>query len=73
MGQIQALILYGGWGGHQPQQMATFAEQLLSKEFLVTTSSDLCILNDEARSKFGLIKPIWTLGEISADQEQSLF
>lgn len=66
----KALIVWGGWDGHQPQQVAeTFAEALKSNGFEVEISDTLDAFKDgEKLKQLDLIVPVWTMGKISNDQ-----
>jgi len=70
----QALIIQGGWGGHQPQECAQlFTELLPARGFMVEVADSLTVLEDAIRLQgFDLIIPIWTMGAISAPQEKNL-
>jgi type 1 glutamine amidotransferase len=67
-----ALIVWGGWMGHQPDQTAQFfAEILRNANFQVTIANDLeafAHLKDFPNLK--LLIPIWTMGEIAPHQLQ---
>ena len=70
----QALLVWGGWDGHQPQQCAeVFAPILEAHGFQthVHTSMDIYTDRDFMRS-LNLIVPIWTMGSISNAQEAGL-
>ncbi len=66
----QALIVWGGWDGHEPQQCADlFAPLLEASGYDVTLRNDLDAYADLAlMEKMDLIVPIWTMGEITAEQ-----
>ena len=66
----KALIVWGGWLGHEPEQMAhIFADLLRAEDFQVEISDTLDAFLDVDRLKsLALIIPIWTMGEISAAQ-----
>jgi type 1 glutamine amidotransferase len=70
----KALIVYGGWAGHQPKETATIlANDLKSAGFVVELSDTLDSLLDETRLKtFDLIVPHWTMGPITGEQETAL-
>jgi type 1 glutamine amidotransferase len=68
----RALIVAGGWDGHQPQAAARFAEQHLLADHEVVTRSDLDLLNVDDLSHFDLIIPIWTFGTLTDAQEAAL-
>lgn len=69
-----ALMIWGGWADHQPKQCVdTLVPHLERKGFNVTISDTLDIINDEAGTKsWDLIVPCWTMGTITAVQEQNL-
>ncbi|GCF11659.1 ThuA domain-containing protein [Dictyobacter arantiisoli] len=69
-----ALIVWGGWEGHEPQQGAElFASFLREHDYQVEVAADLAVLSDNAKLRaLDLIVPIWTMGTITAEQEQSL-
>ena len=70
----KALIVYGGWAGHEPKETAgIFASDLKSAGFDVELSDTLDAYLDEARLKtFDLIVPHWTMGQITNEQEKGL-
>lgn len=70
----KALIVWGGWDGHQPEQVAkVFEKSLKSKGFEVEVSNTLDAFRDEAKLKgLDLIIPIWTMGQINGEQERPL-
>ncbi len=65
-----ALIVYGGWDGHQPKEVAQIlANQLREDKFTVDVSDTLDALRDGDRLKsLNLIVPIWTMGTIQREQ-----
>lgn len=70
----QALIVWGGWEGHQPKQCAEiFAPFLESSGFEVRVSGTLdTYLEKDYMESLSLIVPIWTMGTISGEQEKGL-
>ena len=74
IGTKSALIVYGGWEGHQPKAVATFfAERLREKGYTVELSDTLDTYLDSAKLQLlSLIVPTWTMGTISKEQEQGL-
>ncbi|MFC4776090.1 ThuA domain-containing protein [Paenibacillus sp. GCM10023252] len=70
----QALIVWGGWDGHQPDQVADiFAGVLREEGFEVTVSDTLDSFKDEAlMAAQDLIVPIWTMGTIEKEQLRPL-
>src|SRR5438105_1965780 len=65
-----ALIVWGGWDGHQPEQVAgILADALRSHEFKVEVSDTLDSYKDLEKLKtLDLIVPIWTMGKITNEQ-----
>lgn len=70
----KALIVWGGWEGHEPKQCTDiFAPLLRAREYEVTISDTLDIyLNKEFMMALDLIVPIWTMGTITREQEAGL-
>ena len=66
----QALIVYGGWDGHEPDKVAAVCRQLLESEgYSVTRSETLdSFLDGELMNSCDLIVPIWTMGSITNEQ-----
>jgi hypothetical protein len=67
---MKALIVWGGWDGHQPKEVAEIFRELLAKEkFDVEVSDTLDAFADAGRVKsMNLLVPVWTMGKISAEQ-----
>ena len=70
----RALILSGGWPGHQPQQFAALLRTLLEHEGLqVTDATALEALDDAAALReYALIVPNWTMGRLTGEQSRNL-
>lgn len=66
----KALIVWGGWDGHQPKQVAEVFTRVLKKEdFAVEVADTLDAFKDEAKLMgLDLIIPIWTMGKITGEQ-----
>jgi type 1 glutamine amidotransferase len=66
----RALIVQGGWDGHEPKQISqVFANILREEGFEVEVSSTLDSFKDEEKlNGLNLIVPIWTMGEITKEQ-----
>ncbi|MFC6331812.1 ThuA domain-containing protein [Paenibacillus septentrionalis] len=62
----KALIVWGGWDGHQPEQVAgIFKGQLEAEGFEVNVQNTLEAFRDaEYLKQLDLIIPAWTMGEI---------
>ncbi len=69
-----ALVVWGGWDGHEPKQCADiFAQWLKEQGFEVRVSDTLdSYLDTDKLKKLSLIVPIWTMGAITGGQEKSL-
>ena len=70
----KALIVFGGWEGHQPRETSGIvAGDLRDAGFAVELSDTLDSLLDETRLKtFDLIVPNWTMGQLTGEQEGAL-
>lgn len=70
----RALIVQGGWEGHQPAEVAdVLATQLRWHSFDVNISDTLDVFRDGERLKrLDLIVPIWTMGAIEQEQLEPL-
>ncbi|MFC3747212.1 ThuA domain-containing protein [Paenibacillus sp. GCM10012306] len=69
MSAKKALIVWGGWDGHEPQQVSeVFAGVLREAGFEVEVSDTLEAFADrEKLLGLDLIVPVWTMGEISQE------
>lgn len=69
-----ALIVWGGWEGHEPHQGAErFASFLEAQGYAVSVSDTLDVyLNEAHMQALDLIVPIWTMGTITTEQERGL-
>jgi hypothetical protein len=70
----RALIVWGGWEGHEPKQCAEiFAPWLQSQGYEVIVSHTLDTYTDkDLMQSLNLIVPIWTMGTIAPEQEAGL-
>jgi type 1 glutamine amidotransferase len=66
----RALIVWGGWDGHEPQQVAEIFRQVLSNDgFDVEVSDTLDAFLDAPKIMgLSLIVPVWTMGKITQEQ-----
>ena len=69
-----ALIVWGGWEGHEPEQGANlFASFLREHDYAVEVSHTLDSYLDEGKlASVDLIVPIWTMSTITPEQEKGL-
>lgn len=70
----RALIVWGGWEGHEPGRQAEFwGAWLRSQGFDVELSDTTEAYGDAARlDHLSLIVPMWTMGTITPDQSKNL-
>ena len=69
-----ALMVWGGWSGHEPKQCVDiFAPWLESKGFKVTISDTLDVYLDKRKMRrFSVVVPAWTMGQITREQSAGL-
>lgn len=64
-----ALIVQGGWAGHQPREVAElFREILVGQGFAVSMADSLDAFVETDLTQLHLIVPVWTMGRISGEQ-----
>lgn len=64
----RALVIWGGWEGHRPAEVAgILAAQLRAQAFEVTVSEALESLQAPSLGALDLIAPVWSLGVEPAD------
>jgi len=70
----KALMIAGGWAGHQPDKIVRlFAAELEAQGLAPEIVTSLEPLADLPRLKsYALIFPCWTMGRLADDQEKSL-
>ena len=70
----KALITWGGWDGHEPEQCAKIFEEVLKSEnYDVEVVATLDVYLDEDKmNSLDLIVPVWTMSTITPEQEQGL-
>ena len=66
MAKRKALIVWGGWNGHEPEKVANrFRVMLENEDFEVDVSDTLEAFEDiEKLNSLHLIIPVWTMGQI---------
>ncbi|MEO6061353.1 MAG: ThuA domain-containing protein [Thermoflexales bacterium] len=69
-----ALIVHGGWDGHEPRQVAELlANALGNSDFRVSVADSLdAFLDLDPARPVDLIVPVWTMGSISGEQLKPL-
>ncbi|MDF2440742.1 MAG: uncharacterized protein JWN98_1726 [Abditibacteriota bacterium] len=70
----KALMVWGGWEGHQPRQcVERFAPFLQANGYEVEVSNSMDTYLDAGKmTALDLIVPVWTMGEISNEQFKGL-
>ncbi|MEZ4513674.1 MAG: ThuA domain-containing protein [Chloroflexota bacterium] len=70
----KALMVWGGWSGHEPEACVNiFAPLLRDAGFDVAIADTLDVYLDAARmATLDLVVPIWTMGTITDEQEEGL-
>jgi type 1 glutamine amidotransferase len=70
----KALMVWGGWEGHEPKQCVdVFAPFLRDNGFDVEISNSMDVYSDaEKMQALSLIVPVWTMGQISSEQWKGL-
>ena len=70
----KALIVWGGWDGHEPKQVGEVCAALLrAAEFEVEVSESLDSLADASVLKaLDLIVPIWTMGSLDNEKAEAV-
>ena len=65
----KALIVYGGWDGHDPEGVANVFKDILEQEDFSVELSDTLDSFMEDLTVYDLIVPVWTMGSLTGDQE----
>lgn len=70
----KAILVWGGWDGHEPKQCVDIFAPILAEEgFAVTISDTLDAYADrDLMAEQDLVVPAWTMGQITGEQEQGL-
>jgi len=70
----KALVVYGGWDGHEPEKVAQFYKKTLGGTGLTVELSDTLEVYADKEKLMGLdlIVPHWTMGELSLEQLESI-
>ncbi len=70
----KALIVRGGWDGHQPVEVSLLFKDILQQEgFAVDISEDLSVFSTlEDCIKYSLIVPVYTMSEIKDEYVQNI-
>lgn len=70
----RALIVWGGWQGHEPEKCAIIMAGVLEKEgFSVEIRDTLAVFADTGKMlELDLVVPCWTMGTIAKEEEAGL-
>jgi type 1 glutamine amidotransferase len=69
----QALIVWGGWPGHEPDKGAAIVRDMLEKEdFQVRVETETKAFADPAIAELDLIVPIYTMSKIEKEEALNL-
>ena len=68
----KALIVYGGWIGHDPEGIAQMFSEMLRAEGFEVTLSDTLDAYLEDLTVYDLLVPAWTCGTLPAGAEQNI-
>ena len=71
---MKALIVYGGWKGHEPDKVAPILAKALGENDVEVELADTLDSLNELEPLLGLdlIVPVWTMGKLAGPQCQSL-
>jgi len=70
----KALMIWGGWDGHEPKQSVEVFEPWLKEQgFDVTVANTLDVCTDASlMQSLSLFVPCWTMGQITGEQEKGI-
>ncbi|MDP2781508.1 ThuA domain-containing protein [Devosia sp.] len=68
-----ALIVYGGWSGHEPEECAAIYRRWLHEDgYSVRTATETSAFADPSIHELSLIVPIFTMSKIEKDEIENL-
>ncbi len=69
----EALIVWGGWSGHEPEQCASIVSDMLKEDgFKVYVETTTKVFADPAIRDLSLIVPIYTMSKIEKEEAANL-
>lgn len=70
----KALVVWGGWDGHQPEEVGQLFQRVLTEDgFEVEMSHSLDVFGDaDMLRATDLLVPVWTFGALSNDQQATV-
>lgn len=70
---MKAIIVWGGWDGHEPDKVAAvFAREIEGMGGSADVFNTLDAFVEQDLESYDLIVPVWTMGEITREQEQAV-
>jgi len=69
---MRVLLLHGGWPGHRPAAVASWAAGTLFPDVELVVAEDLDVLDRSELARFDLLCPLWTFGELGESHEDAL-
>ncbi len=73
MSRKNALIVWGGWDGHEPEKCAAIVEKFLIEDgFDVSKQNTTSAFANPELAEFDLIVPIYTMGTVSEAEAKNL-
>ena len=74
MADRKALMVYGGWEGHEPKQTVVIFAPLLAEAGFAVTLSDTVdsYFDKDLMQSLSLVVPCWTMGPMGGEQEKGL-
>ena len=73
MGQKKALVAWGGWEGHTPQESTEITKTMLeSNHFAVDVAEGAETFRDPDLSRYDLIVPVITMSTIEKEEVETL-
>jgi len=70
----KVLMIWGGWDGHEPKQCVDAMAPVLEQDGYDVTISDTMdsYLDEELMNSVDLVVPVWTMGQITNEQQSGL-
>lgn len=69
----KALIVWGGWDGHEPEKCASIYKGWLTEDgFDVVLATETKVFADPDLSRFDLVVPVFTMSKIEKDEAANL-
>lgn len=70
---MKAIIVWGGWDGHEPDKVAEiFRREITQMGGEAEVYDSLSAFEEKNLLDYDLIIPVWTMGEITSEQEKAV-